>query len=71
MCDNMQTSVTARVQMSEKVVVKKLPSASVSLLGSGVMQWSKDKQIDVLQGMHRQLLALRTLHGGVCHVTCE
>jgi len=37
--------------MSEKIAVKKLPTASISLLGSGVMQWSKDKQIDVMQGM--------------------
>ena len=44
--------------MSEKIALKKLPTASISLLGSGVMQWSKDKQIDVMQGMqltmHRQ-----------------
>ena len=39
------------LQMSEKIAVKKLPTASISLMGSGVMQWSKDKQIDVMQGM--------------------
>ncbi|DBB07477.1 TPA: hypothetical protein ACH3X3_008948 [Trebouxia sp. C0006] len=37
-------------EMSEKIALKKLPTASISLLGSGVMQWSKDKQIDVMQG---------------------
>ncbi len=39
--------------MSEKIALKKLPTAAISLLGSGVMQWSKDKQIDVMQGMLR------------------
>ena len=58
----MQVSMAARVQMSEKIAVKKLPSASVSLLGSGVMQWSKDKQIDVLQGTRCQLVALQMSH---------
>ena len=73
MCDNMQTSMTVWVQMSEKIAVKKLPSASVSLLGSGVMQWSKDKQIDVLQGTHHQAIALQPLqtrHDGICCVRC-
>ena len=36
--------------MAEKVAAKKLPTASVALLGSGIMHWSKDKQIDVVQG---------------------
>lgn len=39
------------MQMTEKSAVRKLPPASVSLLGSGIMHWSKDKQIDVIQGM--------------------
>lgn len=43
------TTATA-VQMANKIVTKKLPSASITLLGSGVMHWRKDKQIDVIQG---------------------
>lgn len=37
-------------EMAEKAAVKKLPPVSISLLGSGVMHWSKDKQIDVIHG---------------------
>lgn len=38
------------VQMANKIAIKKLPTASITLLGSGIMHWSKDKQIDVIQG---------------------
>ena len=38
--------------MANKMAIKKLPKASITVVGSGTMQWSKDKQIDVIQGMH-------------------
>lgn len=37
--------------MAGKAAAKRLPSATLCLLGSGSMEWSKDKQIDVSQGM--------------------
>lgn len=43
--------VAYAVQMANKIATKKLPTASITLLGSGIMHWSKDKQIDVMQGM--------------------
>ncbi|KAL3147791.1 hypothetical protein ABBQ32_002520 [Trebouxia sp. C0010 RCD-2024] len=37
-------------EMANKMATKKLPKATITLVGSGIMQWSKDKQIDVIQG---------------------
>lgn len=41
---------TFAAQMANKMATKKLPTASITLVGSGIMHWSKDKQIDVIQG---------------------
>lgn len=38
-------------EMAGKVAAKRLPSASLRLLGSGNMEWRGDKQIDVSQGV--------------------
>lgn len=48
-------------QMANKIVIKRLPSAFITLLGSGIMHWSKDKQIDVIQGMAVLRLGLQRL----------
>ena len=59
--------------MAEKAALKKLPPVSISLLGSGVMHWSKDKQIDVIHGkspsssaVHFHMLALLLRYGCIC-----
>ena len=49
------------VQMANKIATKKLPTASITLLGSGTMHWSKDKQIDVMQGTVHFLYVCRQL----------
>lgn len=44
-------SLCGSLQMAGKIAAKKLPTAALTLVGSGTMEWRGDKRIDVSQGM--------------------
>ena len=60
--------LTTGVQMIDKIAAKRLPPAALCLLGSGTMQWSKDKQIDVSQGTSHRFTLLCCCPS--CHLLC-